>query len=199
MNLDKIYTFIFFGNVGSGKGTQVKLLEDYLKKNNSTEDVLSISTGEEYRKLTERDNYTGQLVKKIIEKGELQPNFLTNSVFTNFLISFLKEKTFLISDGFPRTIEQSKVFENIMKFYQRDEIHIIYMEISKKEAIQRMKLRGRSDDTDEGIMKRFEVYENEVIPSMDYFKDKFNYQIHVINGEQSIEAVHLDIIKNLNL
>lgn len=197
--MNKVYTFVFFGIVGSGKGTQVELLEKYLKDNNLSKDVISTSTGSEYRKVIERGNYTSGLVKDIIERGELQPNFLTISLFTNILISSLGENTSFMSDGFPRTIEQSEAFESAMKFYGRDDIHVIYIELSKEEATKRMKLRGRSDDTDEGIAKRFEVYENDVIPSMNYFKDKPGYKMHVINGEQSIEEVHQDIIKSLNL
>ncbi len=56
-----------------------------------------------------------------------------------------------------------------------------------------MKLRGRSDDTDEGIAKRFDEYMNNVVPAMNYFKGKKGYEIFTINGEQSIEDVHKDI------
>ena len=197
--MNKPYTFVFFGIVGSGKGTQVKLLGRYLKSNNLSEEVLATSTGSEYRKLIEKGNYTSQFVKTIIEKGELQPDFLTISLFTNILISSLKEETFFIADGFPRTVVQAEAFEQAMEFYNRKDIHIIYIELSKEEAIKRMKLRGRSDDTDEGIAERFKVYARDVIPSMDYFKNKEGYTMHVINGDQTIEAVHEEIIKSLNL
>jgi adenylate kinase len=196
---NKIYTFVFFGIVGSGKGTQVKLLEKYLKDHNLSTDVVSTSTGEEYRKIIESGSYTSGLVKTIFEKGELQPNFLTISLFTNILVSSMGEHTSFIADGFPRTIEQSQAFENAIKFYGRDEVHIIYIELEKAEATRRMKLRGRSDDSDEGIAKRFEVYENDVIPAMNYFKDKTGYTIHTINGEQTKEDVHNEIIKKLGL
>ncbi len=196
---NKIYTFVFFGIVGSGKGTQVKLLEKYLKDHSLSTDVVSTSTGEEYRKIIESGSYTSGLVKTIFEKGELQPNFLTISLFTNILVSSMGEHTSFIADGFPRTIEQSQAFENAIKFYGRDEVHIIYIELEKAEATRRMKLRGRSDDSDEGIAKRFEVYENDVIPAMNYFKDKTGYTIHTINGEQTKEDVHNEIIKKLGL
>jgi len=197
--MNKPYTFVFFGIVGSGKGTQVELLEKYLKENNLSEDVLATSTGSEFRKLVEKDNYTSKLVKTIIEKGELQPNFLTISLFTNILATSLGEETSFIADGFPRTIPQAEAFESVMKFYGREDVHVIYIELSKEEAIKRMKLRGRSDDTDEGIVERFEVYTRDVIPAMNYFKDKSGCTMHIINGDQSIEAVHDDIIKSLNL
>jgi adenylate kinase len=196
--MNKPYTFIFFGTVGSGKGTQVELLKKYLTEHNISDDVVSTSTGVEYRKLIESGNYTGTIVKETVEKGHLQPDFLTISLFTDILIDSMKENTIFISDGFPRTIAQSETFEKAMEFYNRKNIHIIYIELDKEEAEKRMKLRGRSDDTEKGIAKRFDEYVNNVIPSMNYFKDKENYIIHVINGKQSIEEVHNDIIKVLN-
>ncbi len=197
--MTKPYTFMFFGIVGSGKGTQVSLLEKYLKDKEISKDVLSTSTGSEYRKIIESKNYTGRIVKDRVNDGILQPDFLTISIFTNILVSSLEENTSFITDGFPRTIPQSEAFEKAMEFYNRDNVHIVYVELSKEEAIKRMKLRGREDDTDEGIAQRFEEYTNNVIPSMNYFKDKKGYTLHIINGEQTIEEVHSDIIKSLQL
>ena len=136
-------------------------------------------------------------VKTIIEKGFLQPNFLTISLFSNILISGLKENSTLITDGYPRTIPQSEAFDSMMKFYGRTDVKIIYIELGKEEAIKRMKLRGRSDDTDEGIANRFDEYINNVIPSMNYFKDKEGYSIYTINGNQTIQEVHQEIISKL--
>jgi len=196
---NKPYTFMFFGIVGSGKGTQVELLQKYLKDKNITKDILYTSTGAEYRKLIESRSYTGLKVKTSLEKGFLQPDFLTISLFTNILATNMHEDTYLIADGFPRTVAQSEAFENMMKFYNRENIKIVYIELSKEEAVKRMKLRGRSDDTDEGISKRFDEYVNNVIPSMNYFKGKENYKIYTINGDQSIEDVHKEVINSLGI
>jgi adenylate kinase len=197
--MNKPQTFIFYGIVGSGKGTQVDLLEKYLKEHSISLDVLFTSTGNEYRKLTSTDTFTSSKVKGNLEQGHLQPNFLTISLFTNILTAGMKENTTLITDGFPRTIAQSEAFEDMMKFYVRDEVKIVYIELSKEEAVKRMKLRGRSDDTDLGIANRFDEYVNNVIPSMNYYNDKKGYTIYKIDGEQSIEEVHQEIIRTLGL
>jgi len=190
-------TFVFFGIIGSGKGTQVDLLRKYVKDKNIASDILFTSTGDEFRKVIGSGSYTGQIIKETLEKGFLQPNFITTSLFTNILISGMKDKTCLIADGYPRTIAQSKSFEAMMKFYKRENIKIIYIELSEKEAMKRNLLRGRADDTEEGIKKRFDEYINNVIPSINYFKGKENYAIYTINGEQTIENVHQDIINKL--
>ena len=84
-----------------------------------------------------------------------------------------------------------------MESHKRENIKIIYIELSKEEAMKRNLLRGRHDDTEEGLAKRFNEYENKVIPAMNYFKDTPGYKIYTINGEQSVEDVHKDIINDL--
>ena len=195
--MNKPQTFIFYGIVGSGKGTQVELLLNYLKEKNISDDILFISTGTEFRKLIESGSHTASKVKSIIEKGFLQPDALTTSLLMSKVIASMKEGTTLITDGYPRTVTQSESFESMMKFYGREDIKIIYIELNKEEAIKRMKLRGRSDDTDEGIANRFDEYINNVIPSMNYFKDKAGYTIFTVNGDQKIEEVHEEIINKI--
>jgi len=193
------YTFVFFGIVGSGKGTQIELLQKYIKDHNLAEDVVLASPGVGYRKLVSDGYYTGQIVKETLDKGYLQPDFLTNGLVVSNLAFGMKENSCIMADGFPRTIIQSQTLEEILKYYGRSDINIVYIEISKEEATKRMKLRGRADDTDEGIAKRFDEYMNNVIPAMNYFKGKEGYTIHTINGEQPIETVHQDLIKSLGI
>lgn len=189
-------TFVFFGIVGSGKGTQAKLLMDFLKNKDGLECVYAYP-GNEYRKLIESGSYTSSLIKNSMERGELQPDFLTNSIVTNILTSSLGPEKHLFIDGYPRTIVQSESLEAMVKFFNRSDVKIIYIELGKEEAMKRNLLRGRADDTKEGIEKRFDEYITKVVPSMNHFKGKENYTIHTINGEQTIESVHRDIIKAL--
>ena len=189
-------TFVFFGIVGSGKGTQVKLLMDFLKKKDGKECIYAYP-GNEFRKIIESGTYTATLMKESVSRGELQPGFFPDAIVANILISSLTKDSHLITDGYPRAVAQSQSFEAMMKWYKRENIKIIYIEVGKEEAMKRNLLRGRHDDTKEGIEKRFDEYINSVIPAMNYFKNKENYQIYTINGEQSIENVHKDIISTL--
>jgi len=197
--MNKKQAFIFFGIVGSGKGTQIELLKNSLQKKQNDISFVFASPGEGYRKLINENYYTGMIVRETLEKGYLQPDFLTNGLVVNNIAFNITENSCLIADGYPRTINQSKLLEEIFSYYEISNIHIVYIEVTKEEAIKRMKLRARSDDTDIGIAKRFDEYVNNVIPSMDYFKGKAGYEIHVINGEQTIENVHNDIINSLKI
>jgi len=191
-------TFVFFGIVGSGKGTQIKLLMDFLNTKDGKECVYAYP-GNEYRRLVEEDNFTGQLIKDSMHKGHLQPDFLTNSIVTNILAVAVHPDKHLIFDGYPRTLIQAESLEAMLKFFQRSNIKIVYIELSKEEAMKRNLVRGRADDTKEGIEKRFDEYINKVVPSMDYFKDKAGYTIYKVNGDQAIGDVQADIIKALGL
>lgn len=190
-------TFVFFGIVGSGKGTQVKLLQEFLKHKDGKECVYAYP-GAEYRKLVESGSFVGSTIKESMTRGHLQPDFLTNSIFTDILISSLSPEKHLIADGYPRTVVQSENFEAMMRFFKREKVKIIYIEVGKEEAMTRNLLRGRPDDTKEGLARRFDEYINNVVPAMNYFKGKDGYELYAVNGEQSVEDVHKDIIKALN-
>jgi len=188
--------FIFFGIVGSGKGTQAKLLMDFLKKRDGRESVY-IYPGDEYRRLITSDNYTGALIKDSVAQGHIQPGFLTDAIVTNILVSQLTADKHIITDGYPREITQSQNLEEVLEFYRRPGAQIICIELSQAEATRRNLKRGRHDDTEEGLAKRFEEYERKVIPAMNYFHGQTGYTIYNINGEQSVADVHRDVVKAL--
>jgi adenylate kinase len=196
----QIQTFVFFGQVGSGKGTQVKLLTGFLKSKDD-KDCVYIGTGDIFRKIIESsdNSFDAQNVKEMLNAGQLIPDEMTNKLVADAIKTQLSSDKHVLFDGYPRTVAQSEFFEEKMEFYKREDIKIIYIELSEEEAMKRNLLRGRHDDTKEGLAKRFNEYKNKVLPAMNYFKEKENYTIFTINGEQTIENVHQDIIKALNL
>lgn len=191
-------TFIFFGLVGSGKGTQVKLLMDLLNTKDGMEIVL-LSPGNEYRKFIASGTYVGNRIKDSMERGELQPDSLTNALVGSIMLSQISADKHLIADGYPRRIAQSQMLFELCEFFERKNKKIIYIKLSEDEAMKRNLLRGRHDDTEEGLKKRFQEYKENVIPAMEYLKDKPGYEFLEINGEQSVEDVHKDIVKALGL
>ncbi len=128
-------TFVFFGIVGSGKGTQVKLLTDFLKAKDSR-DVVYAGTGEGFRKLVESASLAGELLKEKMNRGELIDDFFANSIISNILSEKISADKNLILDGYPRTVSQSQTLESMMKFFKRDMVKIIYIEVSKEEAMK---------------------------------------------------------------
>ncbi|HEV7702174.1 MAG TPA: nucleoside monophosphate kinase [Candidatus Paceibacterota bacterium] len=191
-------TFLFFGIVGSGKGTQVGLLKDFLKSKDGKESVY-IGTGDIFRKIASstEDNEDTKRVQGILTSGKLMPDDETNIVVSKAMETEMSADKHVIFDGYPRTVFQSEFFEEKIKFYGRGDIKIVYIELSEAEAMKRNLLRGRADDTEAGLKKRFDEYVNNVVPAMNYFKDKAGYTIYTINGEQSVENVQKEIINKL--
>lgn len=196
--MESLKTYVFFGIVGAGKGTQIELLKKLMAERDGHKIVYAYP-GNEYRALTQSDSFTGSIVKGRLDRGELQPDFLTISVFTSILVKEMTDTCHLIADGYPRTVAQEEAFVSAMEFYKRGQVEIIYIEVTKEEVIKRMKLRARSDDTDEGIARRFQEYENHVIPAMKRLEERKGCVLHTIDGAQTIEAVHEDIKKALGL
>jgi adenylate kinase len=191
-------TYVFFGNVGAGKGTQIELLARYLKETDGRE-AAHVSPGVEFRKLVSGTNYTSTLVKQVLDAGKLVPMFLVSWVIGNVLVEKVKDSnTHIIFDGFPRSLDQVIAFESMLDLYERKDVELVYVEVPKDEVIKRMKLRNRFDDTEEGIAQRFKEYENNVLPALSLLKNK-GYSFYTVNGAQSVEAVFADLKKVLNV
>lgn len=189
-------TFIFMGSQGSGKGTQVTLLQDYLKTVDGREQ-LQIVSGDMARNFMQGEGYSNQLARQLIEKGELLPLFLIIELWSSAFVNSLNEDKHLIVDGFPRTASEAVAFDSAMKFYQRLDPTVIFIRLSRELSKERMQKRGRQDDMTEAIENRLNTYEKETLPVVEFFRANNRYKFFEINGEQSIEAVFNDIKESL--
>lgn len=193
----KKQTFIFFGRSGCGKGTQLKLLKDYLTKEDSTRGQFAFSTGDGFREFFKNDTYSSNLSKGITERGELQPLFLTISLWGNAFLNNLKEDDYIFIDGYPRRETEAIVLDSALKFYGRDNVIIIDFLVSRETSKQRMLHRGRYDDEEAVMEKRLDWYDNDVIPAIEYLKKQSGYIYLGMDGEKGIEEIHVDIINKL--
>jgi len=187
--------FVFFGKSGSGKGTQAKLLIDYLKKEGRK--VVYIGTGAGFREFVDGDSYTSKLTKKVLDEGGLLPPFLPIWFWTGQLIKEFSGEEDLVFDGISRRINEAPVLSSALKFYGFERPVIVYINVSDKWATTRLKERGRSDDTDEDIKRRLLWFKEDVLSVLDYFSKKKDYHFVEINGEQTIEEVHEEIIEKI--
>ena len=192
-------TFIFAGPSGSGKGTQVTLLKEYLLKKTPEIPQFSSYTGDGFRTLMNGTTLASRLAKEIQEAGALQPEFLAISIWADNLIKNLTGKEHLIIDGSPRKPAEAIVLDSAMEFFKREVVHIVEVNVSDAETKRRLLLRARHDDTEEGIDRRLGWYKTQVLPAVAYLKEQPRYRFHSINGEQIPEQVHIDILKELAL
>lgn len=186
---------ILIGIQGCGKGTLVSGLEKHY-------DISLISMGQLLRDEISTGSALGKTIKETIDRGEL--------VSTDIVVKTLKKKLdtvgdkLTIFDGFPRNMEQLELLNNIAKVDL-----VIHLNLSKDVAIDRIlnrltcsqcgyitrkqdvsgdncpqccgKLITRSDDTLEGINKRFEIYEKETYPLLDRYK-KLGVRVETIDS-----------------
>ena len=192
-------TYIFYGSSGSGKGTQASFLKEYIEREVGENKTLYIETGARFREFMKKDNYTGKLTKDIINSGELLPEFLPIWMWSDFLIdNFKTGKENLILDGLARRVDEAPVLDKALKFYNRRKPEVIILNVSHEWGVERLLKRGRHDDHEEHIKKRIEWYDTNVVPTIEFFRNNPDYTVHEINGEQTIEEVHEEIIKKIN-
>lgn len=192
-------SFIFIGRSGCGKGTQVKLLMDYLKEKDPEKDILYIYTGAEFREFIKGDSDTQKLAMDILEKGGLQPEFLSVYMWTNILVKSYTKKEHLIFDGTPRKRHEAGVLDSIFGFYGLSTPFVINLDVSEEWAIERLTERGRKDDNKDDITQRLSWYTTDVVPAINFYIDNPAYKFIKIDGERSIEDVHKDLVKAINI
>lgn len=186
-------TFIFFGQSGSGKGTQARLLLDYLQKN-SDRKALYVETGAKMRELAARDTFTSKLVQDVMNKGGLMPEFIPVWLWTGFFIENYSGEEHLVLDGLSRRLHEAPILDSAFDFYDIKNPIVLYLNMSRNRAFQLMKGRGRADDTDEYINNRLDWFEENVVPASNYFRGNSRYTFVEIDGEQGIEEVHREIV-----
>lgn len=186
---------VFFGRSGCGKGTQAKLLAEFLKS--KEREIIYIETGSTFRELSKKDTLLGQNVAEIIKNGLLIPVFLPIWIWTQIITDKFSGTQDMILDGVCRRKEEAVALDSAFDFYKIEKPSIILMNVSKDWSYTRMMERKRADDTDEKIKNRLEWYERDVLPSIEYFREKSGYNFIEINGEQTVENVHKEIISKL--
>ncbi len=178
---------ILFGPPGAGKGTQADLLKEKLN-------LLHLSTGDILREEVNNGTELGLLAKKFMDAGELATDELIIGMIKNKIISNTTDKGFLL-DGFPRTISQAEALDQMLEENSLKVDKVISLEVEDHELINRLLLRGRSDDNRETITNRLEVYKKQTLPIKNYYSE-FGLLIE-IKGDDSIEEVFNNIITSI--
>lgn len=179
---------VIFGAPGSGKGTQSNLMiEKYGFEHISTGDVL--------RNEIKNGTDLGQTARKYIDQGQLIPDGLMVDILANVYDSFGDGHKGVIFDGFPRTIPQADALKKMLGERGHDITAMIELDVPDEVLLERLVKRGkesgRSDDNEETIKKRLQVYYSQTSPLIDWYKNEGIH--HHVNGYGELEAVFADI------
>lgn len=179
-----MFNIILFGPPGSGKGTQSeKLIAAYGLKHLSTGDLL--------RNEIANKTPLGIEAKTIMDKGQLVPDEVVVGMISSALENNPQAKGFLF-DGFPRTTAQSEALDNLLKLKNTEIGVVLAMDVSEEELVKRLLNRGltsgRSDDTNEAVIRaRIIEYQDKTTVVANYY-GKFNKVVH-LKGEGTVEEI----------
>lgn len=189
-------TIIMMGPQGSGKGTQLNLLDRKLRERG---EVLRIETGKAFRSLMDEEGYTASLVRAGMKRGEIQPLFLSITLWGALLKEHMHEGSHVLIDGFPRRLREAEVLHSAMQFYGREVIDVVVLNLSEEAAVKRMQNRGRADDTPQAMRERLSWYQETVVPAIEWYRNQTRYAVHDIDADHSVEEVADEIASALTL
>ncbi len=179
-----MFNLILFGPPGSGKGTQSeKLIAKYGLKHLSTGDLL--------RSEIAQQTALGLEAKKVMDKGELVPDEVVIGMISSSIDKYDTVKGFLF-DGFPRTAAQAEALDKLLDLKKAPISVMLALDVSEEELVKRLMKRGetsgRSDDTNESVIRaRITEYHKKTTAVADYYK-QFD-KVTMIKGEGSIDEI----------
>ncbi|HMZ13031.1 MAG TPA: adenylate kinase [Mycobacterium sp.] len=153
---------VLLGPPGAGKGTQAVKLAEKLG-------IPQISTGDLFRHNISAGTELGIEAKKYLDAGDLVPATLTNALVDDRLDDADAADGFIL-DGFPRSVEQAEALHDMLERRNLKLDAVVEFRVPEDELVERLKGRGRADDTEDVIRNRFNVYRDETAPLLDYYR-----------------------------
>ncbi len=171
---------ILTGVAGAGKSMQGKMFAD-------EHGYAWISTGEILRVLV-----TGKRRHEMLE-GKLLSDEEVITILDTVLNLIDREQEFVL-DGFPRTVNQAnwlleQIHKNRLKLTA-----VVNLDASEEVVHRRLMARGRQDDTEEAIAKRFDEYRSVTLPILEHLRQE-GVHICTIDASKSPREVHDDILE----
>jgi adenylate kinase len=188
-----MFNLILFGPPGSGKGTQSeKLISKYGLKH--------ISTGDLLRSEIANQTPLGMEAKKFMDKGELVPDEVVIGMISSVIDHNESAKGFLF-DGFPRTAAQAEALDKLLDLKKAPIAVMLALDVTEEELIKRLVKRGetsgRSDDTNETVIRaRIQEYHKKTTAVADYYR-QFN-KVTMIKGEGSIDDIFGSLCRDID-
>jgi adenylate kinase len=159
---------VLMGPPGSGKGTQAEVLAERLG-------VPAISTGDIFRANVADGTELGNQAQEFVDAGEYVPDELTNQMVRERLAAEDTRKGFVL-DGYPRTLDQVEVLDELLANQDRKLDAVVVLEVDPDHLVQRLlrraELEHRSDDTEDVIRRRLQVYDEQTRPLIKVYEER---------------------------
>lgn len=170
---------IFLGPPGAGKGTQAQILAQ-------DRQIPHISTGDILRAAVARQTPLGKQAKGYMDRGELVPDALILELIQDRL-SYDDTVNGWILDGFPRNVNQAAFLEELLSELNQNADRVLNLEVPDEVLVSRLLERKRRDDNESTIRRRLEVYHQDTVPVVDFYRQRETLKI--INGDRTMEEV----------
>ena len=178
---------VFFGPPGAGKGTQAqKIVADF--------GIPQISTGEILRAAVTSGTPLGKEAGPLMAAGKLVPDELVIGIVQERLKEADCAQGFLL-DGFPRTIPQADALAKALEKLGKRIEHVVSLEVPDAVIHDRMKGRGRADDSPETVQKRLDVFRQQTAPLKAHY-EKLGL-LRTVNGVGTLEEIAAGIRKSI--
>jgi adenylate kinase len=203
------------GKQASGKGTQAELLAKKFG-------LFRVEMGNILKEIAKTDPKINEMVNV---KGELVPDEVTFKVAVDYIKKNYKGNGGILFDGYPRSEGQYQLLKEWMKNRGEELERVIWLEISDKEAINRISARRvcekcgnvynlntnpppskdicecggrlvqRKDDSPDAVRKRLKWSKEVMRPLLKTFKEEG--KLIEVDGERPIEVIFDDIVEKL--
>jgi adenylate kinase len=159
---------ILMGPPGAGKGTQAKVIADRWG-------IPAISTGDIFRANVSEQTPLGLEAKRYMDAGEYVPDSVTNGMVRSRIAEDDASGGFLL-DGYPRTVAQVEELDAMLSEAGESLDAVVVLTVDDEELVgrllQRAELEGRTDDTEEVIRRRQELYNEQTAPLLARYAER---------------------------
>jgi adenylate kinase len=134
-------------------------------------EVPHLSTGDLFRENIGKGTQLGLEAKRYLDAGDLVPSELTNEMVDDRLSNPDTSNGFIL-DGYPRSVQQAKALDDMLERRGTRLDAVLEFRVSEEVLLERLKSRGRDDDTDDVILNRMKIYRDETAPLIEYYKNE---------------------------
>jgi adenylate kinase len=152
---------VLLGPPGAGKGTQAVKLAEKLE-------IPHLSTGDLFRENIGNGTELGLKAKAYLDAGDLVPSELTNELVDDRLTNPDTDEGFIL-DGYPRSVAQAEALHDMLERRGIALDVVLELRVPEEVLFERLKARGRADDTDDVIRNRMNVYRDETAPLIEFY------------------------------
>jgi adenylate kinase len=179
---------LLIGAPGAGKGTQAERLSERFG-------ITHISSGDLLRQHVKDQTALGQTIKSYVDRGDLVPDAVVMDMLRKPVVAAAEAGGYVL-DGFPRTVDQAKAAVQVAQALGAEVQAAVHLDVPHEELVRRLLSRGRgSDDTQEVIEHRLQVYLDNTVPLLDYYAGR--EWMFAVDGSQPPSAVHEEIVARL--